>query len=153
MPANQHEPVPIFDRHQITAMHTAFEQVSARMRLVGTKATPVIELVAIRIVELARAGEFDPEKLASARCHGGIQLGGEVPRLKRGTELVRHVAEAQPIHDRPVIAKSRSSLLLKWGRRVSAPLSHLGSSRVLTETASKHGASTKTGIDDTAPRK
>jgi hypothetical protein len=66
MPANQHEPVPIFDRHQITAMHTAFEQVCARMRLVGTKATPVIELVAIKIVELARAGEFDPEKLAGA---------------------------------------------------------------------------------------
>jgi hypothetical protein len=44
-------------------MHKAFEQVRARMRLTGAKAVPVIELVAIRIVELARAGEFDPDEL------------------------------------------------------------------------------------------
>ena len=33
------------------------------MRLTGTKAIPVADLVAIRIVELARAGEFDTDKL------------------------------------------------------------------------------------------
>jgi hypothetical protein len=40
-----------------------FEQVRTRMRLTGAKAIPVADLVAIRIVELARAGEFDPGKL------------------------------------------------------------------------------------------
>jgi hypothetical protein len=44
-------------------MHKAFEQVCTRMRLTGAKAVPIVELVAIRIVELAGAGEFDPDKL------------------------------------------------------------------------------------------
>jgi hypothetical protein len=44
-------------------MHTAFEQVCARLRLTGAKAIPVVELVAIRIVELAHAGESDSDKL------------------------------------------------------------------------------------------
>jgi hypothetical protein len=48
---------------QIDAMHKALEQVRTRLRLTGPKALPVAELVAIRIVELARDGEFDPEKL------------------------------------------------------------------------------------------
>jgi hypothetical protein len=52
---------PFFRPDQIDAMHKAFEQVRAKLRLTGTKAMPVAELVAIRIVELARAGEFDPD--------------------------------------------------------------------------------------------
>jgi hypothetical protein len=66
MPANRRDSAPIFDPEQIAAMHTAFERVCTRMRLSGTKAAPVIELVAIKIVELARAGEFDPEELTRA---------------------------------------------------------------------------------------
>jgi hypothetical protein len=66
MPVNRCNSAPIFDRDEITAMHAAFERACAQMQLRGTKAAPVIELVAIRIVELARAGEFDPEKLTSA---------------------------------------------------------------------------------------
>jgi hypothetical protein len=54
---------PFFLPDQIDAMHKAFEQVRTRMRLTGAKALPVAELVAIRIVELARDGEFDPDKL------------------------------------------------------------------------------------------
>jgi hypothetical protein len=45
-------------------MHKAFKQVCTRLRLTGAKAIPVIELVAIRIVELASDGEFDPDKLS-----------------------------------------------------------------------------------------
>jgi hypothetical protein len=52
-----------FNPDQIDAMHKAFEQVRTRMRLTGAKAIPVVELVAIRIVELARDGEFDPDKI------------------------------------------------------------------------------------------
>jgi hypothetical protein len=55
--------VPFFRPDQIDAMHKAFQQVCARLRLTGTKSIPVVELVAIRIVELADAGEFDPDKL------------------------------------------------------------------------------------------
>jgi hypothetical protein len=54
---------PFFRPDQIEAMHKAFEQVRTRLRLTGAKALPVAELVAIRIVELAQAGEFDPDKL------------------------------------------------------------------------------------------
>jgi hypothetical protein len=52
---------PSFSRDQIDAMNRAFRLACASMGLTGS--TPVIELVAIRIVELARAGEFDPGKL------------------------------------------------------------------------------------------
>jgi hypothetical protein len=53
---------PFFQPDQIDAMHRAFKEACARLGLTGS--TPVIELVAVRIVELAYAGEFDPDKLA-----------------------------------------------------------------------------------------
>jgi hypothetical protein len=55
--------VPFFRPDQIDSMHKAFENVCARLRLTGAKSIPVVELVAIRIVELAHAGEFNPDKL------------------------------------------------------------------------------------------
>jgi hypothetical protein len=61
--AAQHRSALPFRPDQIDAMYKAFEQVRTRMRLTGAKAIPVADLVAIRIVELARAGEFDPGKL------------------------------------------------------------------------------------------
>jgi hypothetical protein len=42
-------------------MHHALKRACARLGLTGS--TPVIELVAIRIIELAYSGEFDPDKL------------------------------------------------------------------------------------------
>jgi hypothetical protein len=45
-------------------MHRAFRQACARLEPDGS--TPVIELVAVRIVELVRAGECDPDKLTEA---------------------------------------------------------------------------------------
>jgi hypothetical protein len=61
--AVQRRSAPPFHPDQIDAMFKAFEQVRTRMQLTGAKAVPVADLVAIRIVELARAGEFDPDKL------------------------------------------------------------------------------------------
>jgi hypothetical protein len=37
--------------------------ISESPGLLAELATPVIELIAIRILELARAGEFDPDKM------------------------------------------------------------------------------------------
>jgi hypothetical protein len=54
---------PVFGPDQIESMHKAFRAVCSRMQLKGTKSAPIIELVAIKIVELARAGEFNAEKL------------------------------------------------------------------------------------------
>ena len=59
----QRHSAPPFHPDQIDAMHKAFQQVRTRLRLTGAKAILVAELVAIRIVELARDGEFDPDKL------------------------------------------------------------------------------------------
>jgi hypothetical protein len=61
--AGQRHSAPSFRPDQIDAMHKAFEQMRTRMGLTEAKAIPVVELVAIRIVELAVAGEFDPDKL------------------------------------------------------------------------------------------
>jgi hypothetical protein len=45
------------------AMNRAFRQACARLELTGRNVMPVAELVAIRIVELARDGEFDADKM------------------------------------------------------------------------------------------
>jgi hypothetical protein len=52
---------PSFTADQINAMNRAFRQACARMGLTGS--TPVIELVAVRILELASAAESDPDRL------------------------------------------------------------------------------------------
>jgi hypothetical protein len=57
----QRRGAPSFSVDQIDALNRAFRQACAKMGLTGD--TPVIELVAVRILELARAGEFDPDKL------------------------------------------------------------------------------------------
>ena len=46
------------------AMNRAFKQACSRLELTG--ATPLVELVAVRILELARDGEFDPDRLTDA---------------------------------------------------------------------------------------
>ena len=46
------------------AMNRAFRQAYARLKLTGS--TPVVELIAVRILELARDGEFDPDRLTDA---------------------------------------------------------------------------------------
>jgi hypothetical protein len=46
------------------AMNHAFWQSCARLGLTGS--TPVVELVGVRILELARDGEFDPNRLSEA---------------------------------------------------------------------------------------
>jgi hydroxymethylpyrimidine/phosphomethylpyrimidine kinase len=60
---DQRGTAPSFSDDQIEAMNRAFKQACAKMGLTGD--TPVIELVAVRILELAYAGEFDPDKLAA----------------------------------------------------------------------------------------
>jgi hypothetical protein len=45
-------------------MNRAFKQACARLELTG--ATPLVELLAVRILELARAGESDPDRMTEA---------------------------------------------------------------------------------------
>jgi hypothetical protein len=52
-------PVAPLPPDQSEAMHCALRRAFARM----TEPSPVIELVAIRILELANAGEADPDKI------------------------------------------------------------------------------------------
>jgi hypothetical protein len=58
---DQRGSAPSFSAAQIDAMNRAFKMACARLGLTGS--TPVIELVAVRILELTYAGEFDPDKL------------------------------------------------------------------------------------------
>jgi hypothetical protein len=51
------------ERQRGDAMNRAFRQACARLELTGRNAMSVAELVAIRIVELARDGEFDADKM------------------------------------------------------------------------------------------
>jgi hypothetical protein len=46
------------------AMNLAFRQACAQLEMTG--ATPVIELVAVKIIELANAGESDPDRLTES---------------------------------------------------------------------------------------
>jgi hypothetical protein len=56
---------PSFRPDQVDAMHKALELARTRLRLTGAKSAPAAERVAVRIVELAGAGEFDPDKLTA----------------------------------------------------------------------------------------
>jgi hypothetical protein len=49
------------EQRRVDAMYFTFKQACTRLELTGS--TPVIELVAVRIVELAYAGELDPDRL------------------------------------------------------------------------------------------
>jgi hypothetical protein len=49
------------NQRRADVMNVAFKQACARLGLTGS--TPVIELVAQKIIELARAGESDPDRL------------------------------------------------------------------------------------------
>jgi hypothetical protein len=47
---------------QLEALHGIMKLAFSRM----IEPTPVVELVALRILELSRVGEFDPDKIAEA---------------------------------------------------------------------------------------
>jgi hypothetical protein len=51
-----------FHPEQIDAMHSALKRACARL----AGASVITELIAIRIIELATAGEFDADKLTEA---------------------------------------------------------------------------------------
>jgi hypothetical protein len=52
------------DQRRAEAMNLAFRQACALLEMTG--ATPVIELVAVKIVELVNAGESDPDRLTES---------------------------------------------------------------------------------------
>jgi hypothetical protein len=52
------------DDERRQAMNRAFRQACVGLGLNGS--TPVTELVPVRIVELARAGEFEPDRMTEA---------------------------------------------------------------------------------------
>lgn len=60
MPTNAHPSA--FQPEQIEAMHLAYEKACAALRP-GGPTDAVNDLVATKIVELAKAGELDPERL------------------------------------------------------------------------------------------
>lgn len=62
--AGRRRSAPSIGPDQIDAMNVAFKRACTMMGLTG--ATPVVELVAVRILELVRDGEFDPERLTEA---------------------------------------------------------------------------------------
>jgi hypothetical protein len=51
-----------FDQDAITAMHSAFEQVCGELGL-KSKNEPAAEIVAMKIIEAAKAGQRDPATL------------------------------------------------------------------------------------------
>jgi hypothetical protein len=51
----------MFLAEQVETMNWALMAAYRRLGLTGS--TPVIEIVALRILELAHAGEFDPDRL------------------------------------------------------------------------------------------
>ena len=83
------------------------------MRLTGAKSIPVVELVAIRIVELAQAGEFDPDKLTEAVAAefdgwmGATSVGGagKLSAHARSIALRKALANVRAADLAPIIAE------------------------------------------------
>jgi hypothetical protein len=70
-----------FEPEHIQAMHKAFEAVCARLRLSVGSGDRVPELVGRKIIELARAGEHDAERLtARVLAEFGIENDGSLWR-------------------------------------------------------------------------
>jgi hypothetical protein len=62
-----------FDGETVRLMGIAFEMALGSLRATPDHADPVREAVARKIIELAKAGERDPERLCEgALCHVGI---------------------------------------------------------------------------------
>jgi hypothetical protein len=55
---------PVFKPEQVEAMHRAYERACAAMGL-KRKATIITDRIAVKIVDFARAGEFDADKLTN----------------------------------------------------------------------------------------
>ena len=53
-----------FGPEEIDVLNVAFKEACTRLKLTGS--TPVIELVALRLLELARTGESDLDRLTDA---------------------------------------------------------------------------------------
>jgi hypothetical protein len=70
-----------FEPEHIQAMHRAFEVVCARLQLSVGSGNCVTELVARKIIELARAGEHDADRLtARVLAEFGIENDGSLWR-------------------------------------------------------------------------
>jgi hypothetical protein len=70
-----------FEPEHIQAMHRAFETVCAKLELSTGTGVQVTELVARKIIELARAGEHDADRLAArALAEFGIENDGSLWR-------------------------------------------------------------------------
>jgi hypothetical protein len=63
MPFSKHNAA--FNANLMEAMRTAFYRVCEVLQLSGDREDPLTEIVAAKIVELAKAGERDPEILCS----------------------------------------------------------------------------------------
>jgi hypothetical protein len=55
---------PIFEHDHIEAMRLAFHEACEALELQGTS-DAFMEIVGAKIIELAKSGEFDPERLCS----------------------------------------------------------------------------------------
>jgi hypothetical protein len=63
----------LFDHDLIEAMRLAFRKACEALKL-GDTADASAELVAEKIIGLAKAGEIDPERLCSHAVHGFSEL-------------------------------------------------------------------------------
>jgi hypothetical protein len=72
MPFSKH----VIDPARIEAMRTAFYRVCDALQLTGRVEDPITEIVATKIVDLAKAGELDPDRLCSRVL---LELGKREP--------------------------------------------------------------------------
>jgi hypothetical protein len=61
--------IPLFEHDHIKAMRLAFHGACEALELQGTS-DAFMEIVAARIIELAKSGEFDPERLCGTVLSG-----------------------------------------------------------------------------------
>jgi hypothetical protein len=70
-----------FEPERIEAMHKAFDAVCAKLELSTGTGVQVAELVARKIIDLARAGEHDADRLAArVLAEFGIENDGSLWR-------------------------------------------------------------------------
>jgi hypothetical protein len=84
--------IPIFEHDHIEAMRLAFHRACEALQLQGTS-DACTEIVGAKIIELAKSGEFDADRLCSRVL---VDLAKECPTLHNANAAERRKGEKDP---------------------------------------------------------
>jgi hypothetical protein len=100
-----------FDAETIRLMGLAFEMALASFRPIPDYADPIREVIARKIIELAKEGERDPERL----CDGALKLRAPCGQRPQSSSASRLTAGAPVGRQAGAVARTSCLLMMPFG--------------------------------------